>query len=74
METEPVGGFNRQDGVKIMSELKKFQAFMNDLRKQGLNVKQIKVKGQQYIQALSPVKQAQLSAAYSTQKTVKGAK
>ena len=57
-----------------MNELKKFQEFMNDLRKQGLNAKQIKVKGQQYIQGLSQVKQAQLSAAYSTQKTVKRAK
>ena len=57
-----------------MNELKKFQEFMNDLRKQGLNAKQIKVKGRQYIEALSQVKQAQLSAAYSTQKTVKGAK
>tara|TARA_R110000765_G_scaffold193567_1_gene299141 strand:- start:431 stop:619 length:189 start_codon:yes stop_codon:yes gene_type:complete len=59
---------------KIMNELKKFQVFMNDLSKQGLNAHQIKAKGQRYIQGLSEEKQAQLSAAFSTQKTVKGAK
>ena len=57
-----------------MNELKKFQVFMNDLSKQGLNAHQIKAKGQRYIQGLSEEKQAQLSAAFSTQKTVKGAK
>ena len=57
-----------------MNELKKFQEFMQNLIAQGLSAEQIKAEGQQYIQALSEVKQAQLSAAYSTQNNAKGAK
>ncbi|MGP9666728.1 hypothetical protein [Psychrobacter sp. AOP31-A1-22] len=51
-----------------MKELNKFKSFIKDLQSQGMTAAQIKTKGGEYIQSLDHVKQAQLSAAWSTQK------